>query len=60
VPFQCPSPPDQDGGAKRWAEPSSLEDSCPSYAPGLPDQDGGAIRRQWPFDKGSASLMKSE
>jgi hypothetical protein len=29
VPFQCLGPPDQDGADKRWAEPSSLEGSCP-------------------------------
>jgi hypothetical protein len=28
MPFQCPGLPDQDGGAKRWAELGSLEDSC--------------------------------
>jgi hypothetical protein len=32
VPFQCPRPPDQVGGIERWAEPGSLEDSCPSNA----------------------------
>jgi hypothetical protein len=32
MPFLCPGPPDQDGGIKRWAEPGSLEDSCPSNA----------------------------
>jgi hypothetical protein len=32
VPFRCPSPPDQDGGAKGWAKPGSLEGSCLSNA----------------------------
>jgi hypothetical protein len=30
--LQCSGPPDQFVGAERWAEPSSLEDSCPSNA----------------------------
>jgi hypothetical protein len=32
VPFQCPGPPDQVGAIERWAEPGSLEKSCPSNA----------------------------
>jgi hypothetical protein len=36
VPFQCPDPPDQVGGAERWAKPGSLEDSCPSNARARP------------------------
>jgi hypothetical protein len=32
VPFQFLGPPDQVGGAERWAEQGSLEDSCPSNA----------------------------
>jgi hypothetical protein len=29
-------PPNQVVGVERWAEPSSLEDSCPSYAQARP------------------------
>jgi hypothetical protein len=32
VPFRYPGPPNQVVGEQRWAEPGSLEDSCPSYA----------------------------
>jgi hypothetical protein len=32
VPFLCPGLPNQIVGEERWAEPGSLEDSCPSYA----------------------------
>jgi hypothetical protein len=46
--FQCPDPPDQDGGAKMWAEPGSLEDLCPSNALACPTkmeaQKGGLSR----------------
>jgi hypothetical protein len=38
MPFPCPSPPDQDGGTKGWAEPGSLEDSCPSNALARPNK----------------------
>jgi hypothetical protein len=51
MPFLCPGPPDQDGGIKRWAEPGSLEDSCPSNAQARPtkmeapsDHSGRLIR----------------
>jgi hypothetical protein len=30
--IRYPGPPDQVVGEERWAEPGSLEDSCPSYA----------------------------
>jgi hypothetical protein len=40
VPFLCPGPPYQDGGVKWWAEPGSLEDSCPSYAQTRPTKIG--------------------
>jgi hypothetical protein len=60
VSIRCPSPPDQVESAKRWVEPGSLEDSVPFRCPGLPDQVGGTIRPLWPFDKGGASLIKSE
>jgi hypothetical protein len=36
VPFQDPGSPDQIVGAERWAEPGSLEDSCPSNARAQP------------------------
>jgi hypothetical protein len=32
LPFQCPDPPDLVENTERWAEPGSLEDSCPSNA----------------------------
>jgi hypothetical protein len=60
MPFQCPSSPDLVENAERWAEPGSLEDSCPSNARARLIKDGGAIMLRWPFDKGSVSLMKSE
>jgi hypothetical protein len=59
MPFPCPGPPDQVGGAERWAEPGSLEDSVPFRCLGLLDQVGGTLKPWWPFDKGGASLMKS-
>jgi hypothetical protein len=40
MPFLCPSPLYQDGGTKAWAEPGSLEDSCPSYAQARPTKIG--------------------
>jgi hypothetical protein len=51
VPFLCLGPPYQDGGAKGWAEPGSLEDSCPSYAQArltkMEVQKGGLSRVVW-------------
>jgi hypothetical protein len=32
MPFQFLGSPDQVENTERWAEPGSLEDSCPSYA----------------------------
>jgi hypothetical protein len=60
VSIQCPSPPNQVEGVERRAEPGSLEDSVPFRCPGLPEQVGCTVRPWWPFDKCSASLMKSE
>jgi hypothetical protein len=45
VPFLCPGLPDQDGGAKRWAELGSLEDSCPSNALAHPTKMKGPSSR---------------
>jgi hypothetical protein len=58
VPFLCPGPPDQDGGAKGWAEPGSLEYSCPSYALAHPTKmevqkgwaDPGSLEDSCPSD----------
>jgi hypothetical protein len=51
MPFQCPGPPDQVVGAERWAEPGSLEDSCPSNARARPTklevQKGGLSQVAW-------------
>jgi hypothetical protein len=43
VPFQYPGPPNQVVGEERWAEPGSLEDSCPSNALALPTE----VEAQW-------------
>jgi hypothetical protein len=32
MPFLYPGPPYHIVGEERWAEPGSLENSCPSYA----------------------------
>jgi hypothetical protein len=51
VPFQDPGSPDQIVGAERWAEPGSLEDSCPSNARARPTklevQKGGLSQVAW-------------
>jgi hypothetical protein len=53
VPFKCPGLPDEDGGVKRWAEPGSLEDSCPSNALAHPTKmeapsgRGGHLVKVW-------------
>jgi hypothetical protein len=60
VPVRYLGPPDQVGGAERWAELGSLEDSVPFRCPCPPDQVGGALRPWWLFDEGCALLMRSE
>jgi hypothetical protein len=58
VPFLCPGPPNQVTGEERWAEPGSLEDSCPSHALARPTkveaQKGwtelGSLEDPCPFD----------
>jgi hypothetical protein len=51
MPFRYPGPPDQDGGAKRWAELCNLDDSCPSNALARPTkieaQKGGLSQINW-------------
>jgi hypothetical protein len=51
MPFQYPSLPDKVENVERWAEPGSLEDSCPSNTQARPTkleaQKGGLIWVAW-------------